>query len=63
MIDVAVARIRKDSMSACMHHGTLLVMVDQLILFIEINSYLAYDAKHSFATTKYSGLKLSSRSY
>ena len=46
-----------------MHHGTLLVMVDQLILFIEINSYLAYDAKHSFATTKYSGLKLSSRSY
>ena len=35
MIDVAVAKIRKDSMSACMRHGTLLVMFDQLILFIE----------------------------
>ena len=63
MIDVAVVKRRKDSMSACMYHETLLVMGDHRILFININSYLANDAKHSFATTKYSGLSLSSCSY
>ena len=63
MIDVAVAKRRKDSISACMQHETLLVIGDYRILFINIISYLAIDAKHSFAITKFSGLQLSSCSY
>ena len=63
MIDVAVAKRRKDSMSACIYYETLLVMGDYRILFINIISYLAIDAKHSFAITKFSGLQLSSCSY